>query len=360
MISRRISLTQEHLTTKEVTLQSAETWSHEREGLFFLFVKAGVGKCLCGSATQFLAAGDVLAFNATSVSEVFTDDGVPLVFWYFSVCVEHLFPLFGGEEISVLHRVREGFKTCKLYPAASGLAMECHRLLDEAPVGVSLDHRAQLLRVVSCILSLEIKQAHADRCGHVGLEEHLAQVFSRLSVGEILTLSVRDLAERFNYTRRHLNRIFHRRFGLSVAKFRMDMRLVKAASLLRDPGLKVIDVAKECGFNHLGLFNTCFKRRFGSSPGQWRKTLDPGAASNSALDYDPSCRLMDFGLCPWFKEARQTVLAPEKGPDWLKGGRKVVAPADEPMVGGTEAPWSVHPGKAQRDWVHQKRRSSDS
>jgi hypothetical protein len=41
-------------------------------------------------------------------------------------------------------------------------------------------------------------------------------------------------------------------------------------------------VAEQCGFNHLGLFNTCFKRRFGTSPSQWRKSsTQSGAASTT-------------------------------------------------------------------------------
>jgi hypothetical protein len=67
-----------------------------------------------------------------------------------------------------------------------------------------------------------------------------------------------------------LNRLFHQYFGFSLAALRMEMRLLKAMALLRDPDAKVINVAEKCGFNHLGLFNTCFKRRFGVTPGQWR------------------------------------------------------------------------------------------
>jgi hypothetical protein len=51
----------------------------------------------------------------------------------------------------------------------------------------------------------------------------------------------------------------------------MEMRLVRAAACLRNEHAKVISVAEQCGFHHLGLFNTSFKRRFGTSPGQWRK-----------------------------------------------------------------------------------------
>jgi AraC-like DNA-binding protein len=57
----------------------------------------------------------------------------------------------------------------------------------------------------------------------------------------------------------------------------MEMRLLKAISLLRDRDAKVINVAEQCGFNHLGLFNTCFRRRFGTSPGQWRKAASEDA-----------------------------------------------------------------------------------
>jgi AraC-like DNA-binding protein len=86
-------------------------------------------------------------------------------------------------------------------------------------------------------------------------------------------LPVEELAKKFNCSRRHLTRLFHQHFGVSVGALRMEMRLLKAVSLLADPEAKVIDVAEKCGFNHLGLFNTCFKRRFGSSPGQWRKSV---------------------------------------------------------------------------------------
>jgi transcriptional regulator GlxA family with amidase domain len=96
-------------------------------------------------------------------------------------------------------------------------------------------------------------------------------MFKELSTTEFLTLSVGDMAHKFSCGRRHLNRLFHQQFGCSVASLRMEIRLLKASSLLRDPDLRIFNVASQCGFNHLGLFNTCFKRRFGKTPGKWRK-----------------------------------------------------------------------------------------
>jgi hypothetical protein len=76
---------------------------------------------------------------------------------------------------------------------------------------------------------------------------------------------------------------------------------LKAVSLLRNPREKVINVAEQCGFNHLGLFNTCFKKRYGTSPGQWRKLAlgteaQPGGRKTEGKT---TCPLHANGLCPW-------------------------------------------------------------
>jgi hypothetical protein len=86
---------------------------------------------------------------------------------------------------------------------------------------------------------------------------------------------------------------------MSVSALRMEIRMLKAVSLLRNPDHKISTVAGECGFNHLGLFNTCFRKRFGKSPGQWRKTAqgvnaDPPASAGSLA----TCPLQSSGLCP--------------------------------------------------------------
>jgi AraC-like DNA-binding protein len=224
-----------------------------------------------------------------------------MLFWCFSLCLEHLFPLFYSNEISLIPTISDIFKSAKLYPASSSVAMECHRLLQEVPPQFNLDHRSQLLRVAAAVLTAEFKTAQPRRGGFVRIEDHMLQVFEKLSSNELLNSSVGELAAKFGCSRRHLNRLFHQHFGVSVAALRMEMRLLKAVSLLRDPDAKVINVAEACGFNHLGLFNTCFKRRFGSSPGQWRKhaAKSQTGPSGSSPSGGEACPLRINGLCPW-------------------------------------------------------------
>ena len=91
------------------------------------------------------------------------------------------------------------------------------------------------------------------------------------------------------------------------------MRLLKAVALLRNPDTKVINVAEDCGFNHLGLFNTCFKRRFGTSPGQWRKqAVLSGDHSAEVGGAAAGCPLRVNGLCPLTDQPKNQGAVPQQ------------------------------------------------
>jgi AraC-like DNA-binding protein len=291
---------QDHLALCMARLKSPEELEQTGEGLTFLFSKGGAGKFTSKTATHRLLPGDILVFNGAIGSKlgVWNTNG-EFVFWTFSVCFENLLPLFASNEISLLHNITEGFKAAKIYPASNSLATECQLLLGVVPPQFNLDHRGQLIRIAATILSVEFKEKQSQRSGYVRTEDHMVEVFEKLSASELINLSVGDLADKFSCSRRHLNRLFHQHFGVSVAALRMEMRLLKAISLLRDPDAKIINVADQCGFNHLGLFNTCFKRRFGTSPGQWRKSnIHSKGAATRKVENKPVCPLHATGSCP--------------------------------------------------------------
>jgi AraC-like DNA-binding protein len=305
-------LAEDYLTLRLVRLKPSEEWIINQGGLCFVFSKGGAGKCVCGPLNQRLVPGDVLVLDGAAGGKLYAPDRGELVFACFSVRPEHLFPLFASNEICLLQGITDDFKRAKLYPASSPLAGECHRLLGEVPPQFNLDHRSQLLRVAAAILTVEFKNAHSQRVGFVRSEDHMIQVFEKLSATELVGLSVPELAGKFGCSRRHLNRLFHQHFGISVAALRMEMRLLKAVALLRDPDAKVIGVADECGFNHLGLFNICFRRRFGTSPGQWRKKADPKEIRPAGRPgATPNCPLRVNGLCPWIGQPERCDAVPQ-------------------------------------------------
>jgi AraC-like DNA-binding protein len=99
----------------------------------------------------------------------------------------------------------------------------------------------------------------------------MAKVFEKLSTEDVLNGTVADLAVQFDCNLRQLNCLFRQYFGLSVVALRMEIRLCRARTLLLEKGAKVSEVAEQAGFNHVGLFAACFKKRFGFSPWEWQK-----------------------------------------------------------------------------------------
>jgi AraC-like DNA-binding protein len=289
----------DYLSLKLLRLRAAEEWASPGKGFSFLFPKQGRGTYFIGSEAHLLNPGDVLVVNGDPRGRVGVKGGGEVALWLFSVSFEHLYPLFAGRELGLLQGISESLKRTRLHRATTAVARECHHLLANAPPRLDFDHRTHLLRVTAALLSEEIKAAQASRAGSSGSDGHIAEVLERLSSSDLLNLSVEELAHKFGFCRRHLNRLFHQYFGLSISRLRMEMRLLKAVTLLRDPHAKVINVAEECGFNHLGLFNASFKRRFGSSPGLWRNQSQTAEPSRPASSLSRQlCALGTAGLCP--------------------------------------------------------------
>ena len=291
---------QSHLLLQTVRLQSANEWVYQGDGVAFVLVQAGNGRHLAGAAVHGLGAGDVLILSGSGSGKLSPALPGELGLAWFSVSMEHLFPLFDGAEISVLQAVMDGLKGAKVYPAAEYTASESHRLLSQVPSQINLEYRSHLLRVASVILSVEFQTVRQRRNQPLPIEDRVVRIFEQLSNADILDQSVPQLASRFGCTRRHLDRLFLQYFGISASALRMEIRLVKAMSLLRNPEAKVTNVASDCGFNHLGLFNLRFKKRFGCSPGQWREEASQGIPLPTASQKRPAggCRLRAVGLCP--------------------------------------------------------------
>jgi AraC-like DNA-binding protein len=63
--------------------------------------------------------------------------------------------------------------------------------------------------------------------------------------------------------------------GLAPLEYLTDWRLRKATKLLRETGSPVRVIAYQCGYESEAAFARAFKKRFGVSPGEYRRTHLP-------------------------------------------------------------------------------------
>lgn len=84
-------------------------------------------------------------------------------------------------------------------------------------------------------------------------------------------LSISELCDQLEISRRQLERLFARHLDQSPMHVYSDMRLTHAFGLMNETSLSVAEIAVASGFNNATHFSRQFKRKFGASPHFFRK-----------------------------------------------------------------------------------------
>jgi transcriptional regulator GlxA family with amidase domain len=79
-------------------------------------------------------------------------------------------------------------------------------------------------------------------------------------------LNLDDVVDRFDLSRRQLERLFTQYLSTTPKKYLMSMRLYRARMMMSETNLSVSDVSAACGFGSPSHFSKCFKQKFGMSP----------------------------------------------------------------------------------------------
>jgi hemolysin activation/secretion protein/AraC-like DNA-binding protein len=117
--------------------------------------------------------------------------------------------------------------------------------------------------------------AHANR-----LRERFRQVIGQMLEAELSGRTLGELAGQLHCSERHFSRLFREEFGVPLRARQIELRLQRARQLLGDSDAKIINVAYDSGYRHLGLFNAMFKKRFGVTPSEWRQSRRGGMRKN--------------------------------------------------------------------------------
>jgi AraC-like DNA-binding protein len=87
-------------------------------------------------------------------------------------------------------------------------------------------------------------------------------------------IDVKVIAPRFGYTREHFTRLFRQTTGASPGNYLVNLRLEKAKQLLRLTDEKLESIAVACGFANANYLCRLFRKKFGLTPVQYKRTFD--------------------------------------------------------------------------------------
>jgi AraC-like DNA-binding protein len=265
----------DHMVFSTVRVSPEAEWSNTLTGWRFLLVKEGQAVCEVQRLKQKITIGEVLVLNSATAGLLRGLPPVEFVACHFRFCPEQVVGILTLSERRLLEEMAKQQEGLRVFPSQSLFARQFKTLSDHLPVPGTLAHRCLVLQIIATLLLEETQLLRTLPNPTAEAGERVREVIANLSESQLQGLSVEALARKCGCGRRHLSRILREQFGSSFRSLKMELRLEKAAALLRSTDDKVINIAMDCGFNHLSLFSARFKRRFGASPSSWRKAALP-------------------------------------------------------------------------------------
>lgn len=189
---------------------------------------------------------------------------------YLSLSRAAVVAAIGGDTVPrgmALRPLPPGMPTSQLVACLHGLQREIGR--NTPAVNIAL-HTANALALV-VLANLRGAAHHWPGELDIALYRAACHQLSLYAADPLVTVSA--VAAALGCSRAHLYRLFAKR-GESVSGVLYALRMQQATTLLRThPQVAISAIALRCGYNELAAFNKAFRRRFGTTPGDWRAEL---------------------------------------------------------------------------------------
>jgi hemolysin activation/secretion protein/AraC-like DNA-binding protein len=279
-------LVERHLVLQECTLRPSSEWTPQYRGWIVARVAEGIGYWLQGGKARELNTGDgfVVGFNASTLLRSSQLGHLKLQF--FTVQPHYLSGLLTVAEGRQLEVAPNNPSSHVLiFGAGEPIGQKFARLAEQTPNN-RLSTRCALLQLwVGAVAGLMAAPVSESAAGGNKLHERFRQLVGKMTEAELAETSLSDLARQLHCSERHLSRLFHGEFGVPLRARQIELRLQHSCQLLATSDAKILDIAYDSGFRHLGLFNAMFKKRFGATPSDWRRQNMPKNPSTQTRGY---------------------------------------------------------------------------
>ena len=279
-------LVERHLILQELTLPPSTEWLPHCHGWLMARVAEGMGYWLQpGVESRQLTAGDGLIATRNVNGVIRASQLGPLKLQYFTIQLQYLNGVLTVAEWQQLEVApKNPAPLVSIFAAGEPIGQKFMRLADN-PHGNRLPMRCALLQLwANAVAGLLPAPASPSANGNK-LRDHVRELVGQMTEAELAEHSLTELARQLHCSERHFSRLFREEFGVPFHARQIELRLQRARQLLADPDAKIINVAHDTGYRHLGLFHAMFKKRFGLTPAEWHRQSLRKSPSPSRLNH---------------------------------------------------------------------------
>ncbi len=265
-------IVERHLILQELTLPPSTEWPPRCNGWLMVRVAVGTGYWLQhGVEPRQLTVGDGLIATHNVDGVIRASQLGPLKLQFFTVQLQYLNGVLTVAEWQQLEiDPNNPAPPVSLFKAEEPIGKRFMRLADQTRSN-RLPMRCALLQLwANAVAGLLPASVSASTSGNK-LRDHIRELVGQMTEAELSEHSLTELARQLHCSERHFSRLFREEFGVPFHARQIELRLQRARQLLAEPDAKIINVAYDSGYRHLGLFNALFKKRFGQTPAEWRR-----------------------------------------------------------------------------------------
>ncbi|HEY0551438.1 MAG TPA: helix-turn-helix transcriptional regulator [Verrucomicrobiae bacterium] len=259
-----------HLFINDCTLAPGAEWKDASPGWKIVLVSKGFIYWIARAEVRELQFGDVLVVGPAVDGVLRASQISSATLHFFNFQPEHLVGLMSLSERLSLEAIAQTPQT-RIIPANSGVAKEFADLVRNTAPRRSFFYRCRILHLVAMIFGNAMPNVTQPKTNVATTLVRFEEIISRIPDADLINCSSEKLAEMCGCSLRHFRRMFRKQFKTSIRAKQTELRLQKARQLLAETEEKIVTVATESGYRHLGFFNAMFKKKFGVTPSEWRR-----------------------------------------------------------------------------------------
>ncbi|WP_055105615.1 response regulator [Paenibacillus ihumii] len=115
-------------------------------------------------------------------------------------------------------------------------------------------------------ISETLRQRENSQCSRL-----IREILSTMQDNLHENITLKDIAHKFSFSPNYLGHLFKEEVGRSFSEMLIQLRMEKACELLRNPTLKIYEVADQVGYRYIPYFSRQFKETYGMTPMEFRK-----------------------------------------------------------------------------------------
>lgn len=260
-----------------IPLDFASVKLHWHEETELIIIKKGEGRVTVDLAEYPVKAGDIVFVPSGKLHSIEQRDG--RVMEYENIIFKASLLRAEGEDCC------RGFTDGICFgniPAASLIdgRVSCHaelsalisymdKLCDRKSRGYQLAVKGCLYQIVYLLLT-EGAESGGSGVNQKSLEK-LKTILSYIEENYQRKISIEEAAGCCFYSKSYFMRFFKETVGIPFVEYLNNYRLDIAAKKLSETGDNILNIAVDCGFDSLSYFNRRFMKRFGVTPGGYRR-----------------------------------------------------------------------------------------